>query len=386
VIDGGNFVRTARDVSLIFAVSGATQASWMSRLPSVLEQTGSDFVRLGFALVMLGLGTMLAMTLTGAAATRWGSRRVVTLGFGLTLGCLAAIALTRSPEVLAIVLFGLGVGGGVWDAGMNMQGYAVQSELGKHLMSRFHGWWSVGSMAGAGLALAAVHLSVPLFAHMVVVSVLAAGLCGRSLASFNQDKPPEPDLARSPAPARRPVRRLAAIGVLIFCGATVEGAAGDWLAVFLHKERGLSQSGAALAYALFVTAMAAGRLAAERPHRHVGATGVVRTGALLAGVSIAIVALSAPQPWGYVGAVGWGVGICWVFPAALTAAGDVGTAATVAHMTAVGYSASIFGPLAIGWLAHGAGLGPALVTLLPLALAVSLLASVLAGGAPRSTG
>lgn len=383
VIDGGNFVRTARDVSLIFAVSGATQASWMSRLPSVLEQTGTDFVRLGFALVMLGLGTLSAMTLTGPAATRWGSRRVVTLGFGLTLSCLVAIGLTRSPAVLAIVLLGLGVGGGVWDAGMNMQGYAVQSELGKHLMSRFHGWWSVGSMAGAGLALAAVHLSVPLLAHLVVVGVLAAGLCASSLSSFAPDKLPAPDPAR-PAPARRPVRRLAAIGVLIFCGATVEGAAGDWLAVFLHQEQGLSQSGAALAYALFVTAMAGGRLAAERPHQHVGATGVVRSGALLAGVSIGIVVLGAPQPWGYIGALGWGVGICWVFPAALTAAGDVGTAATVAHMTAVGYSASIFGPLAIGWLAHGAGLGSALVTLLPLALAVSLLASVLAGGAPRS--
>jgi MFS family permease len=372
-------------VSLIFAVSGATQASWMSRLPSVLEQTRTDFVRLGLALVMLGLGTLLAMTLTGPAATRWGSRRVVTLGFGLTLLCLVAIAMTGSPAVLAFVLFGLGVGGGVWDAGMNMQGYAVQTELGKHLMSRFHGWWSVGNMAGAGLALAAVHLSVPLLAQMIAVCLLAVGLCWHSLASFTQEKPPRLDRARSPGPTRRPIRRLVAIGVLIFCGATVEGAAGDWLAVFLHRERRLSESGAALAYALFVTAMAAGRLVAERPHRHVGATGVVRTGALLAGVSIGLVVLSAPQPWGYVGAIGWGVGICWVFPAALTAAGDEGTASTVAHMTAVGYSASIFGPLAIGWLAHGIGLGSALLTLLPLALAVSLLASVLAGAAPRST-
>jgi MFS family permease len=378
-------VRTARDVSLIFAVSGATQASWMSRLPSVLEQTRTGFAGLGFALVLLGLGTMLAMALTGPAAVRWGSRRVLALGFALTLLSLVAIALTRSPQVLAAVLFGLGVGGGIWDAGMNMQGYAVQSELGKHLMSRFHGWWSIGSMAGAGLALAAVHLSVPLLAQMIVVCVLAAGLCGRSLASFTQDKPPRMDRARSTGLTRLPVRRLLAIGTLIFCGATVEGAAGDWLAVFLHQERHLSQSGAALAYALFVTAMAAGRLAAERPHRHVGAAGVVRSGALLAGVSVGIVVLSAPQPWGYLGALGWGVGICWVFPAALTAAGDEATPSAVAVMTAVGYSASIFGPLAIGWLAHGTGLGPALLTLLPLALAVSLLASVLAGAVPRST-
>jgi len=123
--------------------------------------------------------------------------------------------------------------------------------------------------------------------------------------------------------------------------------------------------------------MAAGRLTAERPHRHVGAVGVVRSGAILAGVSIGLVVLTRAGWWAFAGAFGWGIGICWAFPAALSAAGNVATASAVATMTAVGYSASIFGPLAIGWLARAAGLGAALLTLLPLVLVVAALAPTL---------
>ena len=172
--------------------------------------------------------------------------------------------------------------------------------------------------------------------------------------------------------------------MLIFCGAIVEGAAGDWLAVYLNEERGLSHTGAAGGYALFVTAMAAGRLAAERPHRYVGAVGVVRTGAVLAGVSIGLIVLTSASPWAFAGALGWGVGICWVFPAALSATGSAATPSAVAAMTAVGYSASIFGPLAIGGLAHATGLGAALLILLPLTFVVAILAPVLAGAAPAA--
>jgi hypothetical protein len=321
------------------------------------------------------------MLLTGPACDRYGSRPVITAGFAVTLLSLIAIALIQSPSALAFTLLVMGVGSGVWDAGMNVQGFAVEHGLRKHLMSHFHGWWSIGSMAGAGLGLAATRLSVSLLPHLVAVSLLTGMLCLVTLRSFVADKAPRTDAARTQA--RWPIRRLAPIGALMFCGAIVEGAAGDWLAVYLNEERGLSHTGAALGYALFVTAMAAGRLTAERPHRHVGAVGVVRTGAIVAGVSILLIVVTTANSWAFVGALGWGVGICWVFPAALSATGNAATASAVAGMTAVGYSASIFGPLAIGWLAHAASLGTAMLTLLPLVLVVAALASGLTGAAPK---
>ncbi|MFI5897478.1 MFS transporter [Actinoplanes sp. NPDC051513] len=360
----------------MFAVSGATQASWMSRLPAILEQTTTGLVRLGVAFFLLGVGTLAAMLLTGPACDRYGSRRVLVAGFAVALPSLLAIALCRSPQALAFALLAMGIGSGVWDAGMNVQGYAVERGLGKHLMSSFHGWWSVGSMAGAGLGLVAARLSVGLIPHLVVVSLLAAALCVLSLSTLDDGKISEPDAVESRR--RWPVGRLAMIAILMFCGALAEGGASDWLAVYLSEERNLSHSSAALGYTIFVTAMAAGRLAAERPHRHVGAAGVVRGGAIVAGVSIGLVVFTSKSFWAFVGAFGWGVGICWAFPAALSAAGNIATASAVAMMTAIGYCASIFGPLAIGWLAHSSGLGHALLALLPLVLLVALLAPILA--------
>jgi MFS family permease len=346
----------------------------MSRLPAILEQTHTDFVRLGIALVLLGFGTLAAMLVTGPACDRYGNRRVLTVGFAITLLSLTAIALSRTPWAFAFALLAMGIGGGVWDAGMNVQGHAIENGLRKHLMSHFHGWWSLGSMAGAGLGLVAARFDIPLFPHLVVVGLIAAVFCVLGLPAF-VDAKSEPDAVRTFVRWRR----LVPIAVLIFCGAIVEGAAGDWLAVYLNQDRHLSHTGAALGYALFVTAMAAGRLAAERPHRHVGVVGVVRTGAVLAGISIGLVVLTGGSSWAYVGALGWGVGICWVFPAALSATGNAATSSAVAGMTAVGYSASIFGPLAIGWLAHGIGLGNAILTLMPLVLVVAVLSPALRG-------
>ncbi|WP_433378286.1 MFS transporter [Actinoplanes sp. CA-142083] len=359
----------------MFAVSGAVQASWMSRLPAILEQTHADLVRLGVAFFLLGLGTLTAMVLTGPACDRYGGKRVLVVGFAVALPALVAIGFCRSPQALAFALLAMGIGSGIWDAGMNVQGYAVESGLGKHLMSSFHGWWSVGSMTGAGLGLVAARLAIGLAPYLVVVSLLAAVLCAMSLSTFDTGAH-RPETVDSPR--RRPVKRLATIAVLMFCGALVEGGAGDWLAVYLSEERNQSHSSAALGYTVFVTAMATGRLVAERPHRHVGAAGVVRAGAVVAGIGIGLVVFTTKSLWAFAGAFGWGIGICWAFPAALSAAGNIATASAVAMMTAIGYCASIFGPLAIGWLAHAAGLGTALLGLLPLVGVVALLSPILA--------
>jgi fucose permease len=348
----------------------------MSRLPALVEQTRTDFAGIGLALVALGAGTLMAMSLTGPACFRYGSRRVLITSFGITFLSLIAIGLSRSPGQLATALLCSGIGSGAWDAAMNVQGYAVELHLKKHLMSRFHGWWSIGSMAGAGLGISAARFSVPLPAYLAGVGLLAAVLCAVAMTSFVDEKTAVgPDQASKAS--RSVVRRLVPIGVVIVCGATVEGAAGDWLAIYLHEERDFSHTGAAAGYALFVTAMAVGRLVAERPHHHIGPVAVVRIGALVAGAAVALTVLTTAGGFAYVGALGWGAGICSVFPSALSATGNAATPAAVATMTTIGYSASIVSPPAIGWLAHAVGLGTALLALLPLALVVAWLAASL---------
>ena len=59
---------------------------------------------------------------------------------------------SRSAQVL-VVGFGLvlfGVGTGVWDASMNVEGAAVEQHLGRTIMPRYHAGFSFGTVAAAG--------------------------------------------------------------------------------------------------------------------------------------------------------------------------------------------------------------------------------------------
>ncbi|GAA1028080.1 MFS transporter [Virgisporangium ochraceum] len=359
-----------RGTALVFAVSGAVQASWVSRLPAVQERLRLGVDELGLALGALGMGTIAGMFVTGRLSTRLGSRRVIlasALGTAATL-VVAALAPTALTLVGASFTFGMTIG--AWDAAMNIQGVAVAQELGGHLMARFHGFWSIGTVVGAGTGAIAARGGVPVGVQCVVVAGAATYLV------WLGSRVPVGD---PPADDRKPVRvtgRLALLGSLILAGGFIEGAANDWLAVMLADERGFSHARAAVAYAVFVAAMTAGRFAAARLYRRVTPDRLVRAGALLAGAGVIATVLAPLDAIVYAGAAVWGLGICVVFPVVVTAGGtEPGADQVVGALTTIGYGAGFVGPLALGPLAERTGLGVALLAVPVLALGVAGCAS-----------
>ncbi len=51
--------------------------------------------------------------------------------------------------VVAAGLFALGLGVGVWDVGMNLEGASVERLLGRTIMPRFHAAFSAGTVFSA---------------------------------------------------------------------------------------------------------------------------------------------------------------------------------------------------------------------------------------------
>ncbi|UUZ58356.1 hypothetical protein [Nocardioides sp. B-3] len=108
-----------------------------------------------------------------------------------------ALAAVGPGEVLALTTVGLllyGVGIGVWDVAMNVEGAEVERGLGRTIMPRFHAGFSGGTVVGALLGALLVELSVPAVVHpvAVVAPALAPGVG---------------DLAALPADRRGPRRR-----------------------------------------------------------------------------------------------------------------------------------------------------------------------------------
>ncbi len=170
--------------------------------------------------------------------------------------------------------------------------------------------------------------------------------------------------------------RLVALGLLTACTTLGEGAAADWGALFLHDERGASESTAAVGYAVFSCAMAIGRfggtwaLARISRVRALRLSGVVVSAALVLLVAVDLIPLSLAAM------AGWGFGMAIVFPAAMSAAAEHSArpAQGIAMVATIGYGGFLVGPPLIGLLAGHVGLGVALWVVAALGVVLFVLA------------
>ena len=105
---------------------------------------------LGLLLLCLGVGSMVAMPLTGLISARSGARPMILAGgFGLAL-LLPVLAMAPGPVALGAALFVFGAALGTIDVAMNVHAVEVEEIAAVPLMSGFHAMWSMGGILGAG--------------------------------------------------------------------------------------------------------------------------------------------------------------------------------------------------------------------------------------------
>jgi predicted MFS family arabinose efflux permease len=411
--------RAALATALVFAVNGFLLAAWVARLPATRDRLGASVAELGLVLLAPGFGSLLSMPFSGRLCRRFGSRTVVAVTTVAASAALALLAVVPTLAVLAVTLFAWGSFYGSWDVAMNVHGSAVEQRAGREWMPRYHACWSVGGIAGAGLGALAAHAGVGLAPHFAAVAVLCVVLVGVGLRSFIGDRAPAPGALHPQAPgngaparegspagggaaavvhnprpqpqpqprrARVLTGRLLLVGVVTLCATTLEGAAADWLALFLTDEREATASLAAAGYAVFAVAMAGGRFSGTVVAERLGRDGAVRVGGL---VSLAGVLLTVTGPGlasAYLGAVLWALGVCLVFPAAVSAGGEEPERPqdAIAAVTTIGYGGFLVGPPLIGLLAEQVGLGRALLVLLVLAAGITVLAPAVRSRRPQA--
>ena len=377
--------RTA--VALVFALNGFAFASWASRVPEVRTALDLSPGALGLLLLSIAAGSVLSLPASGPLVHRVGAARVVAGAAVVDGGGLALAGAGVAAGEVALTaggLFLLGVGSGSWDVAMNVEGAAVERELARSIMPRFHAAWSLGTVAGAGLGAVAAALSVPVAAHLLGAA-LVAGLLPAALVRSFLPAAAEADPGDVPRPRRGAMRawtepRTLVIGVMVLAMAFTEGTANDWLAVALVDGYGVGPAVGASGFAVFVTAMTAGRLVGPALLDRFGRLAVLRGSMLLAGVGVLVVVFGEWLPLVALGTVVWGVGASLGFPVGMSAAADdpEHAAARVAVVSTIGYTAFLAGPPLIGFLADSVGTLSSL-----LVVAVLIVPSVLAVGAAR---
>src|SRR5262252_11216929 len=113
-------------VVVMFFGYGFVGASSFSRMPVIRDQLGCTPTQLAFALVCMGIGSILGMPFTGRLVDRYSSRIVSLVATVICLGGWAILPVARSVPELALMLLITGVGTGVGDVAMNVQGHLVE--------------------------------------------------------------------------------------------------------------------------------------------------------------------------------------------------------------------------------------------------------------------
>ncbi|UKJ63963.1 MFS transporter [Cellulosimicrobium cellulans] len=395
-------------VFAVFFLNGFNFATWASRLPAVRDSLGFTEAQMGLLLLFMAVGSLLALPLSGMVVQRLGASKAVTLfAVANVVGLVTAVTGVATGEdvVVRVGLFLAGIGTGVWDAAMNLEGAAVEQRLGKAIMPRFHAGFSFGTMAGAGVGALMAALHVPVQVHLtaaVVLSLLGVLWCVRFFLPAGQvehvvdaaedaagSDPAAAAGSGAPLTASENARgalsawtepRTLLIGLVVLAAALTEGAANDWVSLAVVDGFGTSDAVGAVGLAVFLTAMTGMRLLGTGLLDRYGRVTVLRLGAALALVGLLLFTLS-PNIWlALLGVVAWGMGAALGFPVGMSAASDdpARAAVRVSVVATIGYSAFFMGPPLIGFLAEHVGYRGAL-----LVIAIPVVVGLLVVGATR---
>jgi MFS family permease len=352
-------------VTIVFVVLGLSTGTWAARIPAIKAALHLSPGVLGLALLGPAAGSVLTMPLAGALMATVPARRVVQCALLLLGGLLPVTTLVSSPWELFAVLAGWGAGLGVIDVGINMEGAAVQDQLGRRTMSGFHAAYSVGGLAGAGLGGVAAASGVSARADFIIagVVVLVAGLVSAQLFCAAQPARHGGAPHERPKVSRWPLWSwaLVCLAAMAFGSFLAEGVAADWSAVYLRTSLGASAGLAAVGFTVFSCTMTVGRLTGDRLADLLGPARLVRLSAGLAAVGFGV-ALLVGQVWsGLVGFALLGAGLSVVVPLVFTAAAATGRAGpNLALVTTSGYVGVLAGPGLVGGVAQAIGLHAAL--------------------------
>jgi Major Facilitator Superfamily len=336
---------------LTFALAGMLCGIWVSRTPALAERFGLSDGSVGIAILVWGIGAIIAMQGLRGVIARAGSGAVLRIAAPLTAVSVMLIAIAPTWPLLLAAVAAFGMAFGLTDIGMNAQGSAVERSYGRPVMNAMHAGWCAGAISGGLLgalsASAGLSFGQTLFTGGLLVLPAALAI-GRTYVA---DVPAPPA-----AGTRRPRLPFVVylVGGLAFAAFMMEGSIADWSGLYLSRELGAGEAIGALGYPLFEAAMLTGRLVGDRLRGRLGTRRLMTYAGLGTAVAVSVVVLAPTPKVALFGFVLTGLAICTVIPTTISVAGTIApgrSAAAVAQVGAMGYGGLVLGPVVIGFLA-----------------------------------
>lgn len=370
-LDRARLVHWRTAVFTLFLLCGVTFASWASRLPAVKQNLAIDDFEVGVLLFAMGAGSLAGVMSANVIVARWGAKRglsvtVVGVGAGLFIAALGVDALGSYPvAVVGLALMGLCFG--ATDVMINVEAASVEQAFGRTLMPLFHAFFSLGTVAGAGIGVAVVGWGVGVTWHLGVVALVWLVITGFALQYLPTSERVAAE-ATGTVPSRRERMHAAlavwrdprtyAIGAIILGMAFAEGSANDWLTIAVVDGHGESEATGAIFLTVFSVSMTVFRALGGPLVDRIGRVWTLRALSIAAALGLVVFILAPNLPIAFLGVALWGAGASLGFPLGMSAAADdpAKAAASVSAAATIGYVAFLCGPPVLGWISHQIGI------------------------------
>ncbi|WP_205814209.1 hypothetical protein [Microbacterium sp. K24] len=375
------------------ALTGLMTAVWGAGLPALDARLDLGPAALGAMLLVVAGSALLSMRAAGRFAGPSG--RMLAVALPCAAASLIVAGLSPSLPVLLLAAAAFGVGCGATNIALSTEAMAVECAMGRPVIARMHGFWTLGAAGGGVLLAAVLHAGVD--SRLAISGAAGLVVAASALLGARMRAVPESPREASRATVDSHVAKasdaggpalgrahLIALGVLGAAAFLTEGAATDWSGVHATRILGADPAIGSLIYGVFFATMTVMRFSGDALRLRLGPLRTVRVTSSLAVIGYAAVLISGllpSRPLAVATALlGWalaGAGTALIWPIVIGTLAERGeTARRLSVVTMIGYSGGLVGPALIGLLA--AGLSLSLALLLPAALA--LLVAITAPG------
>lgn len=358
---------------MFFFIPGLLMASWATRTPAIRDLLALSTAEMGIVLFGLSIGSMSGILCSAWLVNRFGTRKVIRA----TMSCavvgmlvLSAALWFTSAVLFAIGLAIFGASFGSAEVAINVEGAAVEREMNKTVLPMMHGFYSFGTLVGAGIGMAVTGFGLPAAPHILLAALVAVAPIAIAIRAIPEGTGKNAAEAARHEGKGQPIWRdaqLLLIGVIVLAMAFAEGSANDWLPLLMIDGHNLSHTQGTLVYAGFTAGMTLGRFLGGYVVDRIGRVWMLRVSAFSAAFGLMLVIFSDNSWLAAAAVLFWGIGAALGFPLTVSAAGDGNNSAIRVTIAAtLGYLAFLVGPPGLGFIGEHAGLRMAMLPVLAL--------------------
>lgn len=339
-------------VSLFYFGQGLAFASWASRIPIIKASLQLTEAQLGTVLLMLPVGQLMTMPISGRLVSKYGSHSVLPVGacFYLVVLCLLSFAENAWHLGGALLLFG--IAGNICNISVNTQGVLAENLYRKSIMSSFHGAWSIAGFSGALIGLATLNLQLSTSTHFYMITGLLLFNVFLNKKFLVEDTV---GTSEKKSFSFKPDKLLVSLGVIGFCSMATEGAMFDWSGVYFHDIVKAPENLTTLGYAAFMVMMATGRFIGDAVISRIGRQRTLQISGIFMFLGMMSAVVFPNLIWCTLAFMLVGLGVACNVPSVYSVAGThktISSGVALAMVSSVSYLGFLMGPPLIGYIAQ----------------------------------